>query len=328
MPKPLVSIIMSSYNHESYIEEALNSVFNQSYDNIEIILCDNCSSDNTFYKALEFCNSNNIKNIRCVVERNDQNLGVTRSLNRCLDFARGEYFFNLWTDDYIQKDCIETFISCALKNTSFHGIYICETNDIDLKGNVLRGNNLDFLGPGGIVTKNVFWESLFAFATPKELKPVPFFGSIAAMNKLGNFDVDYNALEWDLYIRSNGGPGVFYVPHKLYSFRKVPKSAGSRTLEYADGLLEAVVKYKRCFDEQYNEYLFKTKLRVIRIYLSNYQFKVGLNRFYKYLINEKNFINFFQIIINTFWLFTKYFVRYLIPVPLVNFYTYKIKKYI
>ena len=59
MPKPLVSIIMSSYNHESFIEEALNSIFNQSYDNIEIILCDNCSSDNTFYKALEFCNTNN-----------------------------------------------------------------------------------------------------------------------------------------------------------------------------------------------------------------------------------------------------------------------------
>ena len=50
MPKPLVSIIMSSYNHELFIEEALNSIFNQSYDNIEIILCDNCSSDNTFYK--------------------------------------------------------------------------------------------------------------------------------------------------------------------------------------------------------------------------------------------------------------------------------------
>ena len=325
MPKPLVSIIMSSYNHESYIEEALNSVFNQSYDNIEIILCDNCSSDNTFYKALEFCNSNNIKNIRCVVERNDQNLGVTRSLNRCLDFARGEYFFNLWTDDYIEKDCIETFVSYALKNTNFNGIYICETKDVDLKGNVLLSRKLDFLGPGGIVNKNIFWESLFSISSGG-LMVVPYFSSIADLNKLGNFDVDYKSVEWDLYIRSNGGPGVFYVPHMLYSFRQIPKSAGSRTLEYADGILEAVVKYKGCFGEQYNEYLFKTKLRVVLVYLSNYQFKVGLNRSYKYLINEKSIINFFLIIINTFWLLNKYFIRYLIPVPLVNFYTYKIKK--
>jgi len=327
MPTPLVSIIMSSYNHESFIEDALNSVFNQSYKNIEIILCDNCSSDNTFHKALEFCNSHSIKNIRCVVERNDKNLGVTRSLNRCLDFARGEYFFNLWTDDCIQNDCIETFISYALKNTSFNGIYICGTNDIDIEGNILRRRDLSFLGSGGIVTKNIFWESLFA-TSYKELMVVPYFGSIAAMNKLGNFDVEYNSVEWDLYIRSNGGPGIFYVPHNLYSFRKVPKSAGSRTLEYADGLLEAVVKYKSCFGELYNEYFFKTKIRVIRVYFSNYQFKLGLNRFYKYLINGKDILNDVQLIIEIFCLFTKYFVRHLIPVPLVNFYTYKIKKYI
>ncbi len=66
--------------------------------------------------------------------------------------------------------------------------------------------------------------------------------------------------------------GVFYVPHKLYFFRKVPNSAGSRIIEYADGLLEAVVKYKRCFGEKYNEYLFKTKLRVVKVCLSSYQF--------------------------------------------------------
>lgn len=323
---PLVSIIMSSFNHELFIEDALKSIFDQSYTNIEIILCDNCSSDDTFHKALNYCQAMTAqRNIRCVVKKNIKNLGPTRSLNRCLEFAMGNYFFLLFTDDYLHKDCVSKFMDHANQNKLFKGVYFCETIDVDLKKNILRSRNLDFLGAGGVVDKQIFWDSLYD-AKEKELMVVPLFGSIVDLRNLGSFDINYYAGEWDLYIRSNGGPGIFYVPEKLYYFRKVPKSAGSRTLEYADGLLDAVIKYKVCFGDQYESYLFKTKLRVLRLYLMNYNFGVALKRLFKYLRIEKDFINSLEIVKHFIFIFAKCIIRYMLPVAILNFYTFKIKK--
>jgi len=189
---PLVSIIMSSFNHELFIEDALKSIFDQTYKNIEIILCDNCSSDDTFQKALNYCQVMTAqRNIRCVVEKNIKNLGVTLSLNRCLEFAMGSYFFNLWTDDYLDKDCISKFMGYANKNKLFKGLYFCETIDVDLKKNILRIRNLDFLGVGGVVDKQIFWDSLYD-TNEKELMAVPYFGLIDDLRNLGSFDINYH----------------------------------------------------------------------------------------------------------------------------------------
>ena len=126
--------------------------------------------------------------------------------------------------------------------------------------------------------------------------------------------------------RSNGGPGIFYVPEKLYYFRKVPKSAGARALEYADGLLDAVIKYKVCFGDQYEFYLFETKLRVLRVYLGNYEFGVALKRMVKYLKIEKDFSTSSKIVTYFICLLAKSIIRYVLPVAILNYYTFKIKK--
>ncbi len=90
----LVSIIMSNYNTpEEYLRASIESVLNQTYKNFEFIIIDDCSTDN----SLEIINS--YKDKRIIVIKNDENSGITKSLNRGLSIAKGEFIARMDADD-------------------------------------------------------------------------------------------------------------------------------------------------------------------------------------------------------------------------------------
>lgn len=90
----LVSVIMSNYNTPTeYLVEAIESVLNQTYTNFELIIVDDCSTDN----SLEIIKS--YKDSRIVVLENEENLGITKSLNKALAVAKGEYIARMDADD-------------------------------------------------------------------------------------------------------------------------------------------------------------------------------------------------------------------------------------
>ena len=90
-----VSVIMGIYNCASTLQEALDSLYAQTFQDFEIILCDDGSKDNTYEVALE--NQRNHPNI--VLLRNDQNLGLNATLNKCLAVVQGEYIARMDGDD-------------------------------------------------------------------------------------------------------------------------------------------------------------------------------------------------------------------------------------
>lgn len=98
---PLVSVIIAVYNGEKWITETLASVLNQTYDNLEIILIDDGSTDNTV-KVIEKSISQKIKLIQ------QQNQGQSTAFNRALQEAQGDYIQYLDADDLIASNKIET----------------------------------------------------------------------------------------------------------------------------------------------------------------------------------------------------------------------------
>lgn len=92
---PKVSVIMGIYNCAPTLQEALDSLYAQTYQDFEIILCDDGSEDNTYGIALE----NQKKHPNIVVLRNCQNLGLNQTLNNCLAVAKGEYIARMDGDD-------------------------------------------------------------------------------------------------------------------------------------------------------------------------------------------------------------------------------------
>lgn len=91
--KPLISVIMSVYNEETYIRESLQSILNQTEQDFEIIITDDCSTDNTV-SCIESLNDGRIQIIR-----NKENQGLTKNLNQGLKLARGKYIARMDGDD-------------------------------------------------------------------------------------------------------------------------------------------------------------------------------------------------------------------------------------
>lgn len=112
MQKPLVSIICLCYNHEQFVVESLNSVLNQSYKNIELIIADDCSTDSsekTIKNWLE-----NYPEIPFI--SNKTNLGNTKTFNKALKIAKGNYVIDLAADDILMPNCVEKQIDTFLNS--------------------------------------------------------------------------------------------------------------------------------------------------------------------------------------------------------------------
>lgn len=88
-----VSVIIPAFNEEKYIKKAIFSILGQRFRGIEIIVIDDCSSDNTS-DVVQFINSNQLKLIR-----NDKNLGVVASMNKAIAVSSGEFIARMDADD-------------------------------------------------------------------------------------------------------------------------------------------------------------------------------------------------------------------------------------
>ena len=97
--RPLVSIIACCYNHEKFVEETLDSIKSQTYENIELIIIDDFSTDNSVKKINTW-----IVKYKCLFIQNKENLGVVKTLNKALKKCNGKYFSLIACDDiYLPK---------------------------------------------------------------------------------------------------------------------------------------------------------------------------------------------------------------------------------
>lgn len=115
MNNPLVSILIPVYNREELIIKSIDSSLKQTYNNIEIIIVDNCSKDNTWKLLQDYAK----KDKRIKVFRNDKNIGPVLNWKRCLEEAKGEYAKLLFSDDLISDNFIKNSLSVFDKNVAF-----------------------------------------------------------------------------------------------------------------------------------------------------------------------------------------------------------------
>lgn len=138
----LVSVIMPSYNTAEYISESIVSVLNQTYTNLELIIVDDCSNDNTDKIIKNFLNDK-----RIIYIKNRVNSGAAISRNKALRIAKGRWIAFLDSDDLWDRDKIHKQIS-FMKDNNYHFSYT-NYKEIDSEGNEL---NVKITGPQ-IITK-------------------------------------------------------------------------------------------------------------------------------------------------------------------------------
>lgn len=108
--KPLVSVVVITYNSERYILEGLKSIEGQTYDNIELIISDDCSTDNTVEICKEWINNNCNKIKRIQLIEAAQNTGVAGNLNRGIMASKGDWIKTLSGDDQFLPNTIKDYV--------------------------------------------------------------------------------------------------------------------------------------------------------------------------------------------------------------------------
>ena len=145
MKEELVSIIMPSYNTGKFIGETINSVIDQTYINWELIIVDDCSSDNTDEII------KNIKDSRIVYLKNEKNMGAAVSRNRALREAKGKWIAFLDSDDLWKENKLEKQIK-FMKDNNYYFSY---TNYIEIDENGNQ-NGKKITGPKRITKTGMF----------------------------------------------------------------------------------------------------------------------------------------------------------------------------
>ena len=102
-----ISIIIPIYNVEAYIERCILSVLHQTYRQLEVILVDDCSPDDSMAVAKKVIENAGVKDFIFKYIRHDHNRGLSAARNSGIKAATGEYFYLLDSDDAITADCIE-----------------------------------------------------------------------------------------------------------------------------------------------------------------------------------------------------------------------------
>ena len=143
---PLVSIIVPVYNSEEYIFNSINSILNQTYKNIEIIIINDGSTDRTN----EILNEIALKDKR-IVYVNQKNIGVSETRNKGIQLSKGEYITFMDSDDTVEPEYIEKLIEEVLKNE--FDIVACGYTDISKYG-IVKLN--DFYINNTILSKDEF----------------------------------------------------------------------------------------------------------------------------------------------------------------------------
>lgn len=123
----LVSVCIPTYNSAEYIEDTVKSILNQTYQNLELVIIDDCSMDNTVELVKGIADS------RIKLYENEHNLGMVGNWNRCLEMASGEYIKLICADDMIEQNAIEKEAE-ILEKYSTVNLVESDTKLVDIDG--------------------------------------------------------------------------------------------------------------------------------------------------------------------------------------------------
>ena len=257
----LISVVLPVYNGADIVGTSIESVLNQTYKNIELIIVNDCSTDNTLEVIKKYANKDN----RIKIINNDVNLKLPSSLNEGFKNATGEYF--TWTsdDNKYHKDTLYKLAKVLDENPDIQLVY-SKCSIYDLKGNRI---------------------SDFYNAEPDEMK---FFNIIGASflyrkelaKRVGEYDPDmFLAEDYDFFLRCyiTSNEKFYYLNEDLYDYcmhehnltstraKEIPHKAFEVKMKYLD------ILFSKCKSKKEKIRFFDTLL-----YPLDYEEKVQVRK--------------------------------------------------
>lgn len=204
MPTTLFSVLIANYNNGKYLEDALQSIFVQTYTNWEIILVDDASTDNSKDIYQKYINDTRIH-----IYYNDKNYGCGYTKHRCAELANGEICGFLDPDDALTNTALEDIVNAHLDNKDasmiYSDCYICD-NLLKKTGKPSPNKNV----PNDISLLESGVSGPFHFETFKK----------AFYNKTDGINAKYQrSIDWDLFYKMEEVGKLLFLKKKLYYYR-------------------------------------------------------------------------------------------------------------
>lgn len=250
--QPLVSIIIITYNSAEFVVETLDSALAQTYPNIEIIVTDDCSTDNTVEVCKGWMEQYQYSGVRMEIIKAEKNTGTAGNCNRGLNVAQGKWIKLIAGDDILLPDAIESYYE-----------YVSEAKgDVDVvfgKLSIFSGRSSDrtveqcepkykkifYLDPKITAKKQYsILSHTFVGSGPT------FFCKTAVLKSLGGYDTRFYLQEdWPMFIKLAKNGHRFYLLDKVVVlWRKnensVTHSKGGKSVLFGSHRIRMVKEYK------------------------------------------------------------------------------------
>lgn len=225
---PLVSVICLCYNHVRFVKEAINSVFNQSYSNVQLIVVDDASTDGSKNLISEMLEGTSVAFISL-----SSNLGNTRAFNKGLSNARGKYIIDLAADDLMVPNRIQKQVAFFEESEKATGVIYSDAIYINEDGNELNTHFSDLkLAPhsGDIYEKLI----LKYFISPPTMMM-----KHEVLLELNGYDDSLAYEDFDFWIRSSRNWEYQYQTDVLTKVRITQGSLSSKAYTKNDQQLHS-----------------------------------------------------------------------------------------
>ncbi|HRG53175.1 MAG TPA: glycosyltransferase [Bacteroidia bacterium] len=285
---PVISICIPVYNGEAYLTRCLDSALGQTYVNFEVLIVDDQSTDDT----AQIVETYSKRDDRIRLYRNEKNLGLVGNWNKCLELSKGEWIKFIFQDDFMEPDCLETFMSFISEDTqllvSQRSFVLYENATADEKHyyyNLLRTLENTYCVSGQsqasaqVISKTAVENIALNFIGEPSLT---MFRK-QALIQTGYFNEDLQQIcDLEFFLRMASHTGLTYIPKKLCHFRIHESSATSSNLankQYILSHLEPIIFVWQL--------LYNKKFEQFRSFLSPSDF-FKLNNFLKVRTYEAN----------------------------------------
>ncbi|MBR3230229.1 MAG: glycosyltransferase [Bacilli bacterium] len=279
---PLISFIIPVYNIErEYLSDCLESILNQSYQNFEICLADDHSTNSDTIKTLK---EYEMKDSRIKVVYRKENGHISKATNSALEIASGDYIALMDDDDILSSDALYK-VALAINENDADFIYSDE-DKLDMSGNLCEPHFKSDFAEHSLYGGNYICHFTIV---KKEL-----------FDKIGGFREEYvGAQDFDLFLRATEkAKKICHIPEILYHWRKVPGSTadtiGNKTYAIENGKMAVEASLKRKGKNAYVTVPIKSThyvvhynvkgsplVSIIMIDCNKNSIKNNLNEFYK-----------------------------------------------